>query len=95
MTRIGSVAIVGSICGYLLVTAAVGVFTGSNLAGLVGIIFGIPIGIIGGVIASAVWSKERRSSNFVFWYIVSAIMVIFLLVVVVIMFINWKNGAGG
>jgi F0F1-type ATP synthase membrane subunit c/vacuolar-type H+-ATPase subunit K len=92
MTRVGSVAIVGAICGFLLVTAAVGFFTGSNLAGLVGIIFGIPIGIIEGVIAGAIWSKERRSGNFFFWYLVSAVMVIFLLVVAIIMYMNWKNG---
>jgi hypothetical protein len=92
MTRIGKVVMSGALIGFMLVTVAMTLSTGSNLAFIVGLLFGVPVGIVGGVIAGAIWSKEPHSGDFVFWWIVAAVMVAYLLVFAVIIFLNWKNG---
>jgi len=77
MTQIGNFVITGALFGYILVTAAIGFSSGSNMAGFAGLIFGVPVGIVAGVIASAIWSsKEPRSGAFVLWSVVAGVMVI-------------------
>jgi hypothetical protein len=95
MTRIGNVVMAGALIGFVLVTLAIAFTTGSNLAFISGLLFGVPLGIVGGVIAGAIWSKDPRRGDLVFWWIVSAVMIAFLLVLAVIMLLNWKNGAAG
>src|SRR3954454_18506979 len=95
MTRIGKFAMAGATIGYMLVTVAFALYTGSNLAFITGLLIGVPVGIVAGVVVGAIWSKEVRGGDLVFWWIVSAVMFAYLLALAVLWFLHWNNGAAG
>jgi hypothetical protein len=93
--RIGYRAMIGGLCGYMLVTLIFGWGTGSNLSGIVGLMIGVPIGIIAGVCTAALKPKLRQKKDFFYWCIISGVLILYLAALLIVGFLNWKNGAGG
>jgi hypothetical protein len=93
--RIGHRALVGALCGYMLVTLVVAWCTNSNLSGLLGLMLGVPIGIISGVCTAALQPTARHTRDFLYWCIISGVLILYLAAILVVGFLNWKNGAVG
>jgi hypothetical protein len=91
MSRIGTGALVGGMCGNFLVTLAYSLL-GSNLAFLSGLIFGVPTGIILGTFAAAMRAKKSEKTDLIVWILISTVMILILATIAAIAFINWKYG---
>jgi hypothetical protein len=53
-------ALLGAVLGYFLVTEVCGLTTGSNLSGVLGLLFGVPCGALAAVqITNLVWGRRK------------------------------------
>jgi hypothetical protein len=90
-STIGRGAMAGGVCGYFLVTLALGVFTQGNLSGLVGLMTGLPLGMGIGIITAVARSRERNRTDTIFWIAVAVVLIALVGVVAAIMLLHAQN----
>ena len=91
MSSVGLWALAGAFSGWVLVTVAMGVLTGGNLSGLIGLIFGLPLGAAVGIIAACASVQDVRRFDKVIWVTVAMALIFLVAAFVAISFIHGSN----
>jgi hypothetical protein len=91
MSSAGKSAAAGGVCGYFLVTLLLVIFTDGTLSGLIGLMFGLPIGMVAGIITALARSPDRTKTSNLIWIVIAVILVLYLAAWAVVMFINARN----